>query len=591
MSLLSFPLFQRLRGYWEQYPLVLAIAGLLALAGLVLVWDVGSIGLIDETEPMFVEAARQMKLSGDWITPYFNEATRFDKPPLIYWLMVLSFNLFGVSEWAARLPSVLSALALALLCFYALWQIPFRETSVTPAERSRLPFVAATLTLCNVYTVAWGRTGHSDMLLSACLGGSLFCFFLAYAQPHKPIAQQGWYLAFYELMGFAVLTKGPIGVVLPGLIIGLFLGYVGHLRAICREMRLWHGILVVLLVALPWYILVTFANGDAFIDSFFGYHNFDRFVTVVNRHKEPWYYHFLVVLVAFLPWSAYLPAAIAHQSMHRRRFWQAQSRSQQLSLFCGIWVAVVLGFFTIATTKVPSYTLPLVPAAAILVAQFWLADPLRLQGRSKEPRSLWLSGWLNVVFVLGMASICFLSPRLLSQDPAMPLLGQRFQSSGLFAIGTGVWGFTALGLILLLLQRCRWFWTVNVAGWLAFLLWVVHPAIAIVDTERQLPLRQLAQVAVQQQQPKEPLVLLGFEKPSLVYYTQKPVQFIYKTEKFRLYLQSNLGLPQQIPSLLVVTSRQPWAKVGLAPSQYTVIADAPPYQLIRLTPESFQRGR
>ena len=173
----------------------------------------------------------------------------------------------------------------------------------------------------------------------------------------------------------------------------------------------------------------------------------------------------------------------------------------------------------------------------------------------------------------------------------MPMLGQRFQSSGLFAIGASIWGLTALSLIGLLLRRCRWFWTINLVGWLAFLLWVVHPAIAIVDTERQLPLRQLAHVAVQQQQPNEPLVLLGFEKPSLVYYTQKPVQFIYKTEKFRLYLQTNLAVPPQIPSLLVVTSRRPWAKVGLAPSQYTVMADAPPYQLIRLTPESFQRGR
>src|SRR6476646_6087181 len=98
----------------------LAIAWLLLIGWIAFFWHLGSIGLIDETEPLFVEAARQMTVTGDWITPFFNEVPRFDKPPLIYWLMAIAFKTFGVNEWAARLPSALSGLGLSCFCFYTL---------------------------------------------------------------------------------------------------------------------------------------------------------------------------------------------------------------------------------------------------------------------------------------------------------------------------------------------------------------------------------------------------------------------------------------------------------------------------------------
>lgn len=97
-----------------------AIFWLLLQGYLAFFWNLGKNGLLDETEPLFVEAARQMKVTGDWITPYFNGEVRFDKPPLIYWLMAIAFQAFGVNEWAARLPSAIAGLFLASFCFYAL---------------------------------------------------------------------------------------------------------------------------------------------------------------------------------------------------------------------------------------------------------------------------------------------------------------------------------------------------------------------------------------------------------------------------------------------------------------------------------------
>ena len=104
---------------------VVPIVWILVTGSIAFLWQLGSIGLVDETEPLFAEAARQMTVSGDWVTPYFNGETRFDKPPLIYWLMAIAYHTIGVNEWAARLPSALSAIALTGFIFYLLKQFGF----------------------------------------------------------------------------------------------------------------------------------------------------------------------------------------------------------------------------------------------------------------------------------------------------------------------------------------------------------------------------------------------------------------------------------------------------------------------------------
>ena len=123
---------------WEKYPTriwLLSILGLVSISLLAFLWHLGSIGLVDETEPLFAEAARQMTVTGDWITPYFNGETRFDKPPLIYWLMAIGYKLIGVNEWAVRLPSALAAIALTGLSFYTLRYFGIsRPAAITSSE-------------------------------------------------------------------------------------------------------------------------------------------------------------------------------------------------------------------------------------------------------------------------------------------------------------------------------------------------------------------------------------------------------------------------------------------------------------------------
>jgi 4-amino-4-deoxy-L-arabinose transferase-like glycosyltransferase len=566
---------------FSQTPLlwVLSLGWILAIAGITLFWGLGEIGLIDETEPLFVEASRQMLLTGDWVTPYFDGETRFDKPPLIYWLMVLMFKVFGVSEWAARMPSALSAIAIVLLCFLVLNS---HSPSLNPArglnghslKHSWLAaWLGATLLLLNLNTYFWGRTGYADMLLTTCMGGALLAFFMGYTQPH-PKAQQRWYTAFYGLIALAILTKGPIALLLPITIIVSFTLYLGNLRQVIQELRLLRGALIVGALAIPWYILVTISNGEAFLGSFFGYHNLVRFSSVVNQHSGPWYFHFLVILVGFFPWSAYLPAAIYRVKPWKRQQWQRRSRSEQLGLYVLIWFAVILGFFTVSVTKYFSYTLPLMPAAAILVSLLWIED---ISDPKFLPQRWDFSRWFNVLLLGGVAWALFSCVPWLANDPWMPALGNMIEVARLPEAGGVVWAIAAIAAVCCILLRRNVLWLVNAIAFLWFIIVFLHPAISIVDQARQLPLRKLSKAAVMIQKPKEEILMIGFRKPSLVFYTQQHVEYLEDPQKLKPYLQGSTASGQ-----LIITTPKLLSQTHLQSNQYSTIEQSEPYTLIHL---------
>ena len=555
---------------------MLCIGWILAIAAVILFWGIGDIGLIDETEPLFIEASRQMLVTGDWITPSFNGVPRFDKPPLIYWLMVLCFKLFGVSEWAARLPSAISALGIALMSFYTVKchspELGPSTTALVTSKRSWLAaWISVTMLLLNLNTYFWGRTGYADMLLTACLGGALLAFFLGYAQAELK-AKNRWYAAFYGLVALAVLTKGPIAILLPAAIVGSFTIYLGNFRSILRELWLWRGVLIILGVALPWYILVTLADGEAFIDSFFGYHNFTRFTSVVHQHSGPWYFHILVILAGFFPWSAYLPIALYQVKPWKRAQWCSKSRSDQLGLYALIWFAVILGFFTVSVTKYFSYTLPLMPAAAILVGLFWASE-------SSGPQlpSRWsVSRWLNVGLLGLVAWASFYCAPWLSNDPWMPNLGADLAAAHLPETGGAVMLAAAVAAAFCVLLRLNQIWLVNATAFLLFAVMLLHPAVAIVDQARQFPLRELAKTMVTVQRPHEALFMIGFEKPSLVFYTQQQVTYLEEPSALKSLLQGSKASSQ-----LIITTPKLLSQTGLEPNQYQTLQQSGVYTLVR----------
>ncbi|MBW4623816.1 MAG: glycosyltransferase family 39 protein [Cyanosarcina radialis HA8281-LM2] len=588
---------------WEKQPKLLwglTILWLLLIGWIVYLWNLGSIGLIDETEPLFAEASRQITVTGDWITPYFNGATRFDKPILIYWCQAIAFLIFGINEWAVRLPSALSAIALMGLTFYTLRRFGISSPrldrpSANSALRERQLWLSAALSATivglNPLTLAWGRTGVSDLLLTACFGGALLSFFIGYATP-KPASKTRWYLAFYILMALAILTKGPVGVVLPGAIVVAFLLYLGNLKPVLAEMRLILGGLTMLAIVLPWYVLVTWRNGESFINSFFGYHNLERFTEVVNHHDGPWYVYFLVVLVGFAPWCVYLPQAIARTRFWQLKKWREQPRSSHLLLFALFWLAIVFVFFSIAVTKRANYILPLIPAAAILVGLMWSewGEGEREQGsrgageqgkqgeqRKKGKYGRIVSGIVNVLFLAAIAAGIFLAPKLIGYDPAVPELIPALERSGLTVTGGVIWAATAIAAtILLLIRRYSWLWSVNLIGFLAFVILVMMPASVLVDRVRQLPLRELSAIVTQVRQPGEELMMIGFEKPSIVFYTEQPVKFFKQNSEAIDYLQT------ASKSWLILSQEKRLGKIKWQPYQFQSLGRSGVYQLIRV---------
>ena len=683
---------------------IFTLIWLLFLATIAFLWNLGAIHLVDETEPLFAEASRQMTVTGDWITPYFNEQTRFDKPPLIYWTQAIAYLAIGVNEWAVRLPSALSAIALMIFLFYTLWKVTQSQEQGDSNPDSKihlLPFFGSGMMALNIETIAWGRIGVSDMLLTGCMCSALLAFFLGYSQqttendsrsatPEKS-PMNFWYLAFYILIALAILSKGPVGIVLPGLIILLFLLYLGQFWTVFREMKPIRGCIIILAIALPWYILVTWFNGQEYLNSFFGYHNFERFTNVVNRHSAPWYFYFVVVLIGFAPWSVYLPLAIARLNWWKRKQWQRQPRTQQFGLFALCWFVGIFAFFSIAATKLPSYVLPLMPAAAILVA--WLftvndstlnqkqfsanLENLSSQNNPAFPKSILIAGWVNVVFLLLLAVACFVLPNFLENDPAMPNFQQALQASGVNLQGAIILGVTAATCSLILsfpnllppfkiltppspplvrggnvvreivesdrptglfstppsppletpsgnvvgevekrptppsppLEKrgnvvpevekhpkisvqsnhsTHVLWTINLVGFLAFFIFAVMPTIQIFDVERQQPVREMAATLMDLKQPDEEVVMIAFEKPSLVFYSHQPVTFFRRSTDAYHYLKAKAEGTSNPRSVLILGWPNKLRGAGLRSRHYQAFYEADPYQLVRVNLDIFR---
>ena len=623
---------------FEKYPKTswgFSLLWLLLIIWLAFLWNLGNIGLVDETEPLFAEAARQMTVTGDWITPYFNGETRFDKPPLIYWLMAIAYQLIGVNEWAVRLPSALAAIALVIFSFFTLRYFGFATSSTQTTTKNYRQiqrqlwlsaWISSALIAFTPQLLVWARIGVSDMLLSACVAIALLCFFWGYTKqeqedkkikrnnlkssqdespPNRSFKLQpanGWYFSFYIMLALAVLTKGPVGIVLPGLIILVFLLYVGKFREVLQEVGIISGMLIFLLLTLPWYILVILRNGNGYIESFFGYHNFERFTDVVNGHSAPWYFYFLVILLGFAPWSLYLPLAIARIRIWQVSFWRNQNRSAQLSLFVFFWFTGIFIFFTIAVTKLPSYVIPLLPSAAILVALLWSeemtnewsttpkepmvkASLLRAQNRFRKNRGLLISGIINCLFLIILAIAFIYSPNFIGYDPAAPNLPELLIQSQIPLRGAIIWGITAILITLLLTIRPYWQWlgVTNLIGFVTCFILVLIPATIVMDQVRQLPLRQLSATVTQVAQVNEELWMIGFTKPSLVFYTQRPVEFFDQTRQVISYLKETFNNQPNSTSVLILCRSKHIKRMNLKPQDYQNLGNQEPYKLIRVT--------
>jgi 4-amino-4-deoxy-L-arabinose transferase-like glycosyltransferase len=309
----------------KYYPVFLLLIVLFSFG-----WGLSSAPLFDEDEGFFAEGTREMVLRGDFVSSYVNQEARYDKPPLTNWLQYLSTWLLGWGEAAMRLPSAIAAVGwMGAIYLYT------RKKIGTEAA-----FFATLMATCSLQITIIGKAALADSLLNACLAAAMFSLYELLTS-----GRYGW--AFYALTGIGFLTKGPIAVLVPGAVTVLYLLRWWDWRPLLRLINPL-GILLFLLIALPWYILQYIQLGDEFIEGFFMNHNINRFQTAFEGHYGGILYFVPVLLVGLMPFTGVVLKVFGKS----RYLWNDRFFSFHL-----LWFVFVFVFFSLSGTKLHHYVI------------------------------------------------------------------------------------------------------------------------------------------------------------------------------------------------------------------------------------------
>lgn len=371
---------------WRADGFAAILFGLLSL--FVLFHNLDGPALFDPDEGRNAEIAREILVTGDWVTPYYDFLPRLEKPAFYYALTALSYKLFGISEAAARFPSAASAFAALLLVYF----FTRRLLGAWPALWSGL-----VLLTCVEFSV-FSRIVILDMTLALFTTLALAAFYLASAA-ERGGKKRAYYFLMYAALGCATLVKGPIGVVIPGMIVAAYLA-VRRKWSAPLEMELGWGLLIFFAIVAPWYAWAEIRR-PGYLAYFLGQEHFARYLTPYYQRTKPWHYFFVVLAGGFFPWTFFLPSLA-------RRLWKKSL--DDFSLYLLLWAVVPFVFFSFSRSKMAEYLLPVYPALAILAGKT-IADAL-------ERWEVWL---LSLAWqALNLVALCFLLgylwPQLLPAD-------------------------------------------------------------------------------------------------------------------------------------------------------------------------------
>ncbi len=435
---------------------------LVTLSGTIFFTNLGAASLWDRDEPRNAGCAAEMMARGDWVVPTFNDELRQQKPVLLYWLIMSAYGVFGQNEFAARFWSATLAIGTVLATY------GIAQRLISP----RVGLLAGIILSTNLMFDVTARAATPDSVLIFCGTTALWLYVLGtFAQREnsepencaaRPRIEGQWFpknyglvIAMYGLLGLGVLAKGPVGFLLPMAIIGMFgliqrlpetqtgSGAESRLAAAVRfvhacfspfhpgrflktlwAMRPLTAAAVILLVAAPWYVLVDARTEGDFTRLFFLGEHFGRATTAMESHSGGLWFYPLTILLGFFPWSVFWGPVTIMMLVDKR----AAGRISVAERFAMCWIAIQIGAFSIAQTKLPSYVAPCYPALAILTANFlgiWLARERSLSWK-------WMSaaygglvfGGIVVAAGLGFAAHQFLPGQIwLFAIGLIPLVG------------------------------------------------------------------------------------------------------------------------------------------------------------------------
>jgi 4-amino-4-deoxy-L-arabinose transferase-like glycosyltransferase len=336
----------------------------LAIAAFYL-YGLGFLPLVGPDEPRYAEIAREMFMRRDFITPTLGGMPWFEKPPLLYWMMIASYRVFGVSEFSARLGPALCGLATAAVVWWIARSAG--NTESRDVQNSEFAHWSALVLLSSLGVIIFSRAASFDIVLTMTLTGALASFFVWHIRKvanHKKKDRPSLLIAFYFFIGLSFLAKGLVGPVLGFAIIGVyFILRREWPRALLRSF--WWGVLIILVVAGVWYGPMIYRHGWLFFNQFIVQHHFARFLTNKYHHPQPFYFYLPILALFTLPWTVFLAGCVSSMQFRDLREDSPRSRLRQFSI---IAIVLVILPFSLSGSKLPAYILPALPAAALLVA-------------------------------------------------------------------------------------------------------------------------------------------------------------------------------------------------------------------------------
>lgn len=437
---------------------------LITLTAAIMFSFLGSARLWDRDEPRNARASQEMLQRGDWVVPTFNGELRSHKPILLYWLQMSAYHWLGQSEFTARLPSALAAFLSVMTLSWLASRLAGERSLFGPTGF----WSGAVLATCTLFVMAGRAATPDSCLIAASTVGiaSLVGGLLVDPRQRSPLAKSilketlkwKWAVLGYVALGCAILAKGPVGLVLPLLVVHAWWLVMQRRRLESADLpnqklgrlaaRAWAiinplqvrrslatfktlpGICIALLVAAPWYLAVGLATDGEFLRDFLWRHNVGRAVSSMEGHGGSILFYPAALLVGTFPWSLWL-IPIAWWGLKAKRRGVAARTSVTLA---GVWIAVTLTAFTFASTKLPSYITSCYPGVALLVGGFLkdFAADVRMPSRGWRT----LAGGVAIFVAFGLATglIWF------SFTEALPLVGWIGCSSILLAMaGVGGW--------------------------------------------------------------------------------------------------------------------------------------------------------
>ncbi len=344
------------------------------------------IPLLGPDEPRYAQVAREMFERGDWITPTLGGFHWFEKPALLYWLQIAAYNVFGVSEFAARLGSALCGLG-TIFSLWLLARYTFKD------DRREAANWVALIPATTLGILVFSRGASFDIIVTFPLTASLAGFFIFdQARLENGRIKTLGLFAFYFFAGASVLAKGLIGVVFPFAIVGFYFLLSRRLPTRRFFLSLVWGSVVIVLVAAVWNLPMYLRDGWEFIDEFYIQHHFQRFTSNKYRHPQPFYFFLWVLPLMTLPWLPWFFAGLWHsvKEIFQRKDAETQGfietevrdpagtpktpqlpySSTPLLLFAFAWILVPLVFFSLSGSKLPAYILPAVPGTVLLTGTY-----------------------------------------------------------------------------------------------------------------------------------------------------------------------------------------------------------------------------